>query len=220
MGFLIVIDGLDGSGKNTQSKLLYEKLIAEGKRAKLISFPVYESDSSALVKLYLGGAFGSDPDAVNSFAASAFFAVDRVASYLLDWKKDYEEGAIIIANRYTTANAIHQLTKLPEEEHDAFLSWLYHFEFEQLGLPAPDRTILLEVPVEKSLSLIDSRGEKKDIHENRAHLERAYRAAMEVCEKWHWEKLLCTDERGELFSIEEIGNKIWKMLEQDLEGRA
>jgi dTMP kinase len=162
--------------------------------------------------MYLGGSFGNDPDAVNSFAASTFFAVDRFASFCLDWKKDYEEGAIIIANRYTTANAIHQLTKLPEQEHDAFLEWLYDFEFQKLGLPAPDVTLLLSVPVEKSLELIDVRGETKDIHENREHLKKAAVSAKKCAEKWGWETLLCVNEKGNLFSVEEIGEMVYRAV--------
>ena len=209
MGKLIVIEGLDGSGKNTQSKLLYQRLLGEGKRVRLVSFPDYESPACEPVKMYLGGSFGNDPDAVNSFAASTFFAVDRFASFCLDWKKDYEEGAIIIANRYTTANAIHQLTKLPEEKHDEFLDWLYDFEFKKLGLPAPDVTLLLQVPVEKSLELIDVRGEKKDIHENREHLKKAAVSAQKCAEKWNWQTLLCVNEKGDLFSVEEIGEMVY-----------
>ncbi len=207
-----MIDGLDGSGKNTQSKLLYQRLKAEGKKVRLVSFPDYESPACEPVKMYLGGSFGNDPDAVNSYAASTFFAVDRFASFRLDWKKDYDEGAIIIANRYTTANAIHQLTKLPESEHDAFLEWLYDFEFQKLGLPAPDVTLLLKVPVEKSLELIDVRGETKDIHENRDHLKKAALSAQKCTEKWGWDTLLCTNSEGELFSVEEIGEKVYQAV--------
>lgn len=216
MGFLIVIDGLDGSGKNTQSKRLFEALSAEGKNVRLVSFPDYESPACQPVKMYLSGAFGSDPESVNSYAASTFFAVDRFASFRLDWKKDYDDGAIVIANRYTTANAIHQLTKLPPEEHDAFLSWLYDFEFCKLGLPAPDLTLLLQVPVEKSLELIDHRGEEKDIHENREHLKKAAVAAQTCVEKWGWETLSCVNEKGEMLSIEEIGKRILALVKEKL----
>ncbi len=212
MGTLIVIDGLDGSGKNTQSKVLFERLSKEGKKVRLVSFPDYESPACNPVKMYLDGEFGTDPEAVNSFAASTFFAVDRFASFRLDWKKDYDEGGIIIANRYTTANAIHQLTKLPEKEHEAFLSWLYDFEFVKLGLPVPDLTLLLKVPVEKSLELIDVRGEKKDIHENAEHLKKAARSAETCAKKWGWKSLSCVDDRGEMFSIEEIGEKIYDLV--------
>jgi len=215
-GKLIVIDGLDGSGKNTQSKRLCETLREEGKTVHLVSFPDYDSPACWPVKMYLGGSFGSDPDAVNSYAASSFFAVDRFFSYRLQWQKAYEEGAIVIANRYTTANAIHQLTKLPPQEHGAFLDWLYDFEFVKLGLPAPDLTLMLSVPVEKSLELIDHRGEKKDIHENREHLQRAYLAAKTCAEAWGWKTLSCVNERGEMLSIEEIGNMIRQEVNQIL----
>lgn len=216
MGKLIVIDGLDGSGKNTQSTLLYERLQKEGKKVRLVSFPDYDSPACQPVKMYLGGAFGSDPEAVGSYAASTFFAIDRFASFRLNWKKDYDEGAIIIANRYTTANAIHQLTKLPESEHKDFLAWLYDFEFCKLGLPAPDATLLLKVPVEKSLQLIDHRGEKKDIHENREHLIKAARAAETCSAAWNWKTLSCVDDEGELLSIEAIGEKVYEALRDQI----
>ena len=212
MGTLIVIDGLDGSGKNTQSKLLYDRLVREGKKVYLVSFPDYDSPACSPVKMYLDGEFGFDPEDVNSFAASTFFAVDRFASFRLDWKKDYDDGAIIIANRYTTANAIHQLTKLPEDQHEEFLSWLYDFEFVKLGLPVPDITLLLKVPVEKSLELIDVRGEKKDIHENADHLKKAAKSAETCAEKWGWERLSCVDEKGQMLTIEEIGEKIYQKV--------
>lgn len=208
MGMLIVIDGLDGSGKNTQSKILYETLTRAGISARLVSFPDYESPACEPVKMYLGGTFGEDPEAVNSYAASTFFAVDRFFSYHTDWKRDYENGAVIIANRYTTANAIHQLTKLPEEEHDAFLEWLYDYEFTKLGLPSPDLTLLLQVPVEMSLSLIDKRGEEKDIHENRDHLQKAAASALTCAKKWNWQVLSCVGEDGKLMTVESIAQHI------------
>lgn len=216
MGFLIVIDGLDGSGKNTQSTILYERLKKEGRKVRMISFPQYESPSSALVKMYLGGEFGNNPDDVNSYAASSFYAVDRFASYKTDWKKDYDEGAIIIANRYTTANAIHQLTKLDKSQHDKFLKWLYDYEFCLLGLPAPDLTIFLEVPPEKSFELINIRGEKKDIHENKEHLKRAYEAAVEVSEKWKWTRIDCMANEKEILPIEKISETVYETVKERL----
>ena len=115
-GILIAIDGLDGSGKETQSKLLCRRLEEEGIKNRLISFPTYENDSCALVNMYLGGRFGEDPSAVNAYAASSFYAMDRYCSYMLDWKKDYENGVVIIANRYTSANMVHQMSKLPRDK--------------------------------------------------------------------------------------------------------
>lgn len=212
MGKLIVIDGLDGSGKNTQTKRLYARLTEKGVPARMVSFPDYDSDSSALVKLYLSGAFGEDPEAVNCYAASSFYAVDRYASFRLNWKEDYDAGKIILANRYTTANAIHQLAKLPRGERGAFLDWLWDYEFNKLGLPVPDRSILLELPVEKSLALIDHRGEKKDIHENRAHLEKAREAALQAADAWGWKRISCLDDAGELMTVEAISDLIWSAV--------
>ena len=133
-GRLIVIEGLDGSGKATQAKLLAETLAKQGKAVREVSFPDYESDSSALVKMYLAGQFGKDPSDVNAYAASSFYAVDRYASFKRDWGKFYNEGGIVIADRYTTSNAVHQCSKLPEEAWDGFLDWLFHFEYDLLGI--------------------------------------------------------------------------------------
>lgn len=214
MPTLIAIDGLDGSGKGTQSKLLYEALLARGIPARLISFPVYDSPSSALVKLYLSGSLG-EADAVNCYAASSFYAMDRYATYAADWKKDYENGTVIVADRYTTANAIHQLTKLPESEREGFLAWLSEFEYQKLGIPAPSLTLFLEVPVEMSLSLIESRGRERDIHENRSHLLRAFDAAQYASRVWGWEKISCV-ENCELLSRETISAEILRRVEARL----
>ena len=142
MGKVIVIEGSDGSGKATQTKLLYEALVAQGKKVKMVSYPCYESDSSALVKMYLEGEFGADPAAVNPYVASAFFAVDRFASYLKEWKEFYESGEdhIVICDRYVTSNMLHQTAKLNFlEEKLAFLDWEYDFEFVKGGLPVPEK---------------------------------------------------------------------------------
>ena len=149
-GKLIVIEGLDGSGKATQARALAEALQAQGKNVMQITFPDYASDSSALVRMYLGGQFGSHPDDVNAYAASAFYSVDRFASYKMKWGEFYREGGIVIADRYTTSNAVHQCSKLPPEQWQEFLDWLFDFEYNKIGIPAPDRVIYLEV----DLSLI------------------------------------------------------------------
>ena len=221
MGILITIDGLDGSGKQTQSELLYDRLVKEGIGVRLVSFPDYDSDSSALVKMYLGGEFSHDPDAVNAYASSSFFAVDRFASFVKNWKKDYDEGKVIIANRYTTANAIHQLTKIEgESERKAFLDWLYDFEFKKLAIPSPDLTLFLEVPVEISLSLIrkrsDETGREIDIHENEGHLKRAYSAALFSAEALGWSTVHCS-ENGEMRTREAIAEEIYTLVKKSLE---
>lgn len=216
MGILITIDGLDGSGKQTQSEILFERLKKEGLNVRLVSFPDYDSNSSALVKMYLGGEFSHDPDAVNAYASSSFFAVDRFASFVKNWKSDYEKGAIIIANRYTTANAIHQLTKIEgDSERREFLHWLYDFEFNKLAIPSPDLTLFLEVPVEISLDLIKRRSEETgreiDIHENAGHLKRAYGAAIFSAEALHWTTVHCA-ENGKMRTRESIADEVYKAV--------
>ena len=141
-GKLIVLEGLDGSGKGTQAKLLAKHLTVTDHLVREITFPDYDSDSSALVKMYLAGQFGDKPDDVNAYAASSFYAVDRYAGYKSDWGKFYEEGGILIADRYTTSNAVHQCSKLPPEQWDTFLQWLFDYEYHLLGLPAPDAVFI------------------------------------------------------------------------------
>ncbi|MDD6646080.1 MAG: thymidylate kinase, partial [Oscillospiraceae bacterium] len=143
-GKIIVIEGLDGSGKATQTDLLYKKLLEQGKNVKKLTFPCYDSESSALVRMYLGGELGSNPDSVNPYQASAFYAVDRVASFLKDWKADYENGTIFLCDRYSTSNAIYQLSKLNESEYEDFLNWLNDFEHNKLGIPRADYVVYLD----------------------------------------------------------------------------
>ncbi len=211
-GILITVDGLDGSGKETQTKLLCRFLEENGIKHRYVSFPTYKQDSSALLNMYLQGAFGSDPAAVNAYAASSFFAMDRYCSYMLDWKQDYENGAVIIANRYTTANLVHQMSKLPIQEREAFMKWLYDYEFGCLGLPAPDLVMYLCLPPEVSESLIQKRcdtvGAVRDIHENsKQHLRDSYDAAVYTSEKLGWSKIDCAP-NGVLRSIEDISEEV------------
>ena len=181
MGKLIVIEGLDGSGKSTQLELLKDSLKAESIPFKAISFPDYESDSSALVKMYLAGKFGDKPSDVNPFAASLFYCVDRYASYKTKWEDDYKSDKVIVAGRYTTSNAIHQTSKLSEEEWKPFLDWLYDIEYEKVGIPKPDLVIFLDMPVEVSQKLLSGRyhGDEssKDIHEKDVEYLNACRKA-------------------------------------------
>lgn len=207
-GKLIVIEGLDGSGKATQSNLLYEKLLAEGKPVRKVSFPAYDSESSALVKMYLAGDFGKDPGDVNAYAASSFFAVDRFASYKSDWGNFYREGGIVIADRYTTSNAIHQCSKLPREEWDGYIDWLFAFEFRLMGIPAPDKVIYLKVDPAVSQKLMTKRYQgdesKKDIHEsNLEYLEKSRQAARYCAEKLGWKTIQCDDGEN-MRTIEQI----------------
>ena len=160
-GKLIVIEGLDGSGKSTQIELLKRELINSGKTVKQIKLPDYESRSSELVKMYLGGEFGSNPSDVNTFAASLFYTVDRYANFQKVWKNDYLNGTLILADRYTTSNAVHQTVKLPKDRWDAYLDWLFETEYEKVGIPSPDKVIFLDMDVDISQKLMSKRAMRR-----------------------------------------------------------
>ncbi len=216
MGKLIVIEGLDGSGKGTQAELLTERLRQQGEAVRKVSFPDYASDSSALVKMYLSGQFGTDPADVNAYAASAFYAVDRFASFKRDWGKFYADGGIIVADRYTTSNAVHQCSKLPREQWDGFLAWLFDFEYCLLGIPTPDAVIYLNVDPAVSQRLMTGRyrgdESKKDIHEgNLSYLQRSREAAAYCSRKLGWREIACC-ENGEMRNISAIGEEIFRQL--------
>ena len=216
---LIVIEGLDGSGKATQAKRLTEALVEKGIPVREVSFPDYGSDSSALVRMYLSGQFGTDPQNVNAYAASSFFAVDRFASYKKDWCRDYARG-VVIADRYTTSNAVHQCSKLPKEQWDDFLNWLFDFEYKKLGIPAPDRVIYLNVDPAVSQALMTARysgdENKKDIHERDiAYLRHSREAAAYCAEKLGWETVDCCRD-GQMRSIEDIHKDVMKLLENSI----
>lgn len=208
MGKLIVIEGLDGCGKSTQLELLPKALKEKNIDCKSVSFPDYESDSSALVKMYLGGRFGDKPGDVNAYAASVFYSVDRYASYKEVWGEFYESGGTVVSGRYTTSNAIHQTSKLPREQWEDFLNWLYDFEYNKIGIPKPDKVIFLDMPVEVSQKLLSNRYEgdeqKKDIHESDIeYLNNCRKAAKFTADYSGWTTIPCS-ENGEPRSIEDI----------------
>ena len=220
-GKLIVIEGLDGSGKATQAKRLAAALQQRGERVREISFPNYDSDSSALVKMYLSGAFGTQPGDVNAYAASSFYAVDRYAGMKQDWGGFYDAGGILIADRYTTSNAVHQCCKLPREFWDRYLDWLFDYEYRLLGLPTPDLVVYLRLGIETSQRLMSERyhgdEKKKDIHEsNTSYLNQAHLAADYCAGKYAWKTVECA-ENGSLRSIDEIGADVWNLLPRVLE---
>lgn len=197
MGKLIAIDGLDGSGKGTMTERLYQYLLKKNTDVRKISFPMYENKSSYGVKMYLNGELGGKPDDTNGYAASSLFAMDRYLSYRTDWGEFVQrDGTVTIADRYTSANAVHQLSKLPREEWDAFLSWLYDYEHVKLGLPVTDLTVYLEMPPRISRALIRRRSEETgrtiDIHEkDMAYLDRCYEAALYAADKLGWKIIPC-----------------------------
>ena len=221
MAYLITIDGLDGSGKETQARLLTESLQKEGYNVRTLSFPMYGTPGAQGVELYLHGGLGGKPEDTNAYAASMLFGYDRYLSYRTDWAEDCRrDDTVIVFNRYTTANAVHQLSKLPRAEWDAFLAWLWDFEFTKLGLPMPDRILYLEMTPAISHRLIDGRtaetGRQKDIHETDAHhLENSYAAALYAAEKLAWTRIRCYegDEPRPIADIHaEIREKIFPYL--------
>lgn len=212
-GRIIVIEGLDGSGKATQSKLLMEKL-SEKFKVKKLSFPDYDSDGSAPVRMYLGGEFGDDPSCVNPFAAASLYAVDRVTSYLKNWKKDYEEGTLFVLDRYTTSNMVYMTSKLPRKDWKEFIDWLSQFEYDRLGLPKPDGVIYLDMPTEVSQKLMSSRynsdESKKDLHEKNVDFLNACRkSALFAAENQGWAVIPCS-ENGEPRTIEDIAQQVYR----------
>ena len=216
MGRLIVIEGLDGSGKSTQLELLNKRLTEMKIPVRAISFPDYESDSSALVKMYLSGRFGDKPSDVNPFAASLFYCVDRYASFKEKWGKYYLGGEVIIAGRYTTSNAIHQTSKLNEAEWKPFLDWLYDIEYEKVGIPKPDLVIFLDMPVEISQKLLSGRYKgnesSKDIHERDVdYLNRCRRAAKFVADYSGYKTVSCASD-GEPRSLNSISDEILSLV--------
>ena len=213
---LIVIDGLDGSGKQTQAKLLCERLTDLGYKVRPLSFPDYQSDSSALVRMYLEGRLGSSPDDVNAYAASSFYAVDRVASYINDWRDCLTTCDYIIADRYTTSNIIHQMAKLPADERDSYIDWLYDYEYRRLELPAPDLVMFLDVTPAVSQRLLAARyhgdESKKDIHEKAVdYLARCRESAVYAIDRLGWRVVKCDD--GEAMrTIEDISDEIFGVI--------
>ena len=222
MGKLIVIEGTDGSGKSTQFRLLTQRFENEQKAFRKLVFPRYSEPSSALIKMYLGGEFGTNPSDVNAYAASAFYAVDRFASYKQDWGKWYEEGGLILSDRYTTSNAVHQSSKEAPENRKAFLKWLHEFEHEKLGLPTPDLVIYLDVPTDFTEKLMRQReqntGTKADIHEqDLAYLATCREVGRTAAEFYGWKVIHCVRD-GQMRTIEDIHEEIYGQVLACLEG--
>ena len=217
---LLVVEGLDGSGKSTQVSLLKAKLESDGTPVRQIKLPDYDDPSSTLVKMYLGGEFGKNPEDVNVYAASSFYAVDRYASFRRHWQKDYENGTLILADRYTTSNAVHQAVKLPESAWENYLSWLADYEYNKLGIPAPDAVIFLDMPVAVSQKLMTARynGEEaeKDVHEaNVSYLNACRKAALFAASKLGWYVVPCAD-GDEPLPIAQIHARIYEIAKKKM----
>ncbi|HHY26139.1 MAG TPA: deoxynucleoside kinase [Desulfitobacterium dehalogenans] len=217
MGKLIIIEGGDGSGKATQTRKLWQRLTDEGLEVKKVEFPDYSSPSSSLVTMYLGGEFGTDPNAVNPYAASTFYAVDRYASYKTLWGDFYSRGGVILSDRYTTSNMIHQAVKIKDSDGwESYIDWLKEFEYHLMGLPEPDMVIYLNMPPDLSIHFIANRKDKssvtnQDIHEkNRNYLNESYENAQKIRIRENWININCVTE-GRLKTIDEIHEEIYEV---------
>ena len=220
MGKLIIIEGLDGCGKSTQTALLEKYFEDNSVNFKKIKLPDYDSKSSTLVKMYLGGEFGKNANDVNAYAAGAFYAVDRFASYKLDWGKDYENGTLILADRYATSNSIYQMEKIDEDKWDEYLDWSADFEYNKIRIPKPDLVIFLDMPVDVSQKLMTSRynGDegKKDVHEaNVDFLNNCRKSALYTAKKQGWAVVPCSDGINPL-PIKEIHNTILDFVKKEI----
>ncbi len=221
MGKLIVIEGTDGSGKSTQFRLLTQRLEAENRPFQRLVFPQYAEPSSALIRMYLGGEFGSDPGDVNAYAASAFYAVDRYASYKKVWGEWYASGGLVVAARYTTSNAVHQTVKEPPERQEAFLNWLYAFEYDHLGLPRPDLILYLDVPTDFTEQMMRRREQATNTHADIHEQDMAYLAACRqsgraAAAHYGWTVIDCVKD-GQMRSIEDIHQEIYRHVSKCLE---
>ena len=221
MGKLIVIEGTDGSGKSTQFKKLTQRLSEEGKNFKTLVFPQYSEPSSALIRMYLGGEFGTNPSDVNAYAASAFYAVDRYASFKKDWGKWYDEGGLILSDRYTTSNAVHQASKEAPEDRAEFLRWLYEFEYDKMGMPKPDLVIYLDVPTAFTEKLMRHReaetNTSADIHEkDLTYLATCREMGRTAAAFYGWHTVQCV-RNDEMRTIEDIHEEIYRLVSACLE---
>jgi len=218
MGTLIVLEGIDGSGKSTQFDILCDRLASENKDFKHVRFPRYDKPSSTLLKMYLGGEFGDDPDTVNAYAATSFFAVDRFASFVQDWRGYYNGGGLVLLDRYTTSNAIHQGAKLTSCQRGRFFDWLYEYEFNLIGLPAPDHVIYMDIDAENAARRLAQRqaetGTSGDIHEkDMAYLKLCAQSGAQAATHYGWHSIGCITE-GHERSENELHQEIWQLVQE------
>jgi dTMP kinase len=221
MGKLIVLEGTDGSGKSTQFARLCQRMEEEGRPFQRLIFPQYDKPSSALLRMYLGGEFGSHPEDVNAYAASTFYAVDRYASMKQVWGEAYRQGALILCDRYTTSNAVHQASKLPSGERPAFFQWLADFEYDKLGLPRPDLVLYLDMPTERAVENLRRRERdthtQGDIHEvDGDYLARCRQTALQAADFYGWTRVTCVNGAGELRTVDELHQEIWRLIQEIL----
>lgn len=216
LGKLIVFEGIDGSGKSTQFEMMCKRLSDEGRQFKRLVFPRYSEPSSALIKMYLGGDFGENPDSVNAYAASSFYAVDRYASFIQDWCEYHKSGGLILTDRYTTSNALHQGAKIAPAEREDFFKWLYDYEFNLLGLPAPDIVFFMDIDATFAATRLERRqnetGTDADIHEkNMQYLENCAQSGNQAASQFGWHRIRCIHEDAER-DTKEIHTEIYDTI--------
>lgn len=223
MGKLIVIEGTDSSGKETQTRKLYERLEKEITNVRKLSFPNYKSPACEPVKMYLAGAFGDNALDINPYPVSTMFAIDRYVSYKMEWEKFYQDGGIIVTDRYTTSNMVHQASKIESiDKKNEYLDWLEELEYSKMGIPRPDLIIFLNMPTETAAELMAQRKNKitgediKDIHEKDiSYLKKSYENACNIAKKYNWLEIKCV-ENGRLKTIDEIGEEIFSVVKKIL----
>jgi len=223
LGKLIVFEGIDGSGKSTQFDMMCKRLSDDNCQFRRIVFPRYSEPSSALIKMYLAGDFGNDPDSVNAYAASSFYAVDRYASFIRDWRDYYNSGGFILTDRYTTSNALHQGAKIDKDQRENFFKWLYDYEFNLIGLPVPDIIIYMEIGIEYAAKRLLQRqketGTYADIHENdMLYLKSSIESGEQAATQFGWHRISCINngvERNKEDLHEEIYNHVSKLTRNE-----
>jgi len=213
LGKLIVFEGIDGSGKSTQFEMMCTRLSGERRQFKRLVFPRYSEPSSALIKMYLAGDFGTNPDSVNAYAASSFYAVDRYASFIQDWREYYNDGGLILTDRYTTSNALHQGAKIAADQREHFFKWLYDYEFNLIGLPAPDMVMYMDITVKFAAARLHRRqsetGTNADIHENdMTYLNSCADSGSQAATQYGWHKVSCIEGATERDKVE-IHNEVY-----------
>jgi len=197
LGKLIVFEGIDGSGKSTQFEMMFKRLLSESRDFKRIVFPRYNEPSSTLIRMYLRGEFGNNPDSVNAYAASSFYAVDRYASFVQDWRDYYENGGLILTDRYTTSNALHQGAKVSAKDREQFFKWLYDYEFSLIGLPSPDMVMYMDIDADLAAERLRQREAETDtnadIHESdMAYLYKCVESGRQAAALYGWHSIMCT----------------------------
>ncbi len=216
MGKLIVFEGTDGSGISTQFALLTKRLAGQNVDFRTIVFPQYTEPSSSMIRMYLGGEFGRRPSDVNAYAASTFYAVDRYASYMKVWRDYFQQGGLILSDRYTTSNAVHQASKEPPEKREAFFSWLYELEYTHMELPVPDLVIYLDMPTELTESLLRKRERENDTHadiheQNMEYLRLCRETGLQAAQYYRWTVVNCA-KNGKIRTIEDIHDEIYDLV--------